>query len=113
MFHELMSRDREDGCATGKPQGVGPCGVLDRYAAGMGVPPGNRRGQHPRTPGRTAISVVVASNSWNIRARSRQVESEVGKDLLDNLLLSYERYDPHLPIALRAESGIDLVHPVD
>ena len=23
MFHELMSRDREDGCATGQPQGVG------------------------------------------------------------------------------------------
>jgi len=24
MFHELSSRDREDGCATGQPQGVGP-----------------------------------------------------------------------------------------
>jgi len=24
MFHELMSRDREDGFATGQPQGVGP-----------------------------------------------------------------------------------------
>ena len=23
MFHESMSRDREDGCATGQPQGVG------------------------------------------------------------------------------------------
>jgi hypothetical protein len=23
MFHELMSRDREDGLATGQPQGVG------------------------------------------------------------------------------------------
>jgi len=22
MFHELLSRDREDGCATGQPQGV-------------------------------------------------------------------------------------------
>jgi hypothetical protein len=24
MFHELMSRDREDGCATGQPQGLEP-----------------------------------------------------------------------------------------
>ena len=24
MFHELLSRDREDGWATGQPQGVGP-----------------------------------------------------------------------------------------
>jgi hypothetical protein len=23
MFHELMSRDREDGCATGQPQRIG------------------------------------------------------------------------------------------
>ncbi|UCG20372.1 MAG: hypothetical protein JSU80_11655 [Deltaproteobacteria bacterium] len=23
MFHELLRRDREDGCATGQPQGVG------------------------------------------------------------------------------------------
>jgi hypothetical protein len=23
MFHELLSRDRGDGCATGQPQGVG------------------------------------------------------------------------------------------
>jgi hypothetical protein len=24
MFHELLSRDRGDGCDTGQPQGVGP-----------------------------------------------------------------------------------------
>jgi len=24
MFHELLLRDREDGLATGQPQGVGP-----------------------------------------------------------------------------------------
>ena len=50
--------------------------------AKMGVPPGNRRvlvprrtstvrrrGQHPRTPGRTGISVVAAGVLWNILAR--------------------------------------------
>ena len=29
-----------------------------------------RRDRHPRTPGRTAICVVAASDSWNIRARA-------------------------------------------
>ena len=51
-----------------------------RETTKMGVPPGNRgvlvprrtrtvrrRGRHPRTPGRTAISVVAAGDSWNIR----------------------------------------------
>jgi len=59
---------------------MNPC----RETAKMGVPPGNhrvlaprrtwvvrRRGRHPRTPGRTAISVVAARDSWNIRVRSR------------------------------------------
>ena len=30
-----------------------------------------RSGRHQRTPGRTAISVVAASDSWNFRVRSR------------------------------------------
>jgi len=50
MFHELVSRDREDGCATGQPQGIEPLTV-------------RRRGRDPRTPGRTVISEVVATNS--------------------------------------------------
>jgi hypothetical protein len=29
MFHELHSRDREDGRATGQPQGVGPEAYLN------------------------------------------------------------------------------------
>jgi len=29
MFHELQSRDREDGRATGQPQGVGPEAYLN------------------------------------------------------------------------------------
>jgi hypothetical protein len=28
MFHELMSRNREDGGATGQPQGLGPKAYL-------------------------------------------------------------------------------------
>ena len=37
MFHELLSRDREDGCATRQPQGVGSRGVLEQYVAGLEV----------------------------------------------------------------------------
>jgi hypothetical protein len=29
MFHELLSRDREDGGDTGQPQGVGPEAYLN------------------------------------------------------------------------------------
>ena len=31
MFHELLSRDREDGSATGQPQGVGPEAYLSLH----------------------------------------------------------------------------------
>ena len=34
MFHELLSRDREDGRATGQPQGVGPEAYLNRTSQG-------------------------------------------------------------------------------
>jgi hypothetical protein len=34
MFHELMSRDREDGRATGQPQGVGSEAYLDGTSQG-------------------------------------------------------------------------------
>jgi hypothetical protein len=34
MFHELMSRDREDGLATGQPQGVGSEAYLNGTSQG-------------------------------------------------------------------------------
>ena len=34
MFHELPSRDREDGRATGQPQGVGPEAYLNGTSQG-------------------------------------------------------------------------------
>ena len=34
MFHELLWRDREDGRATGQPQGVGSEAYPERYVAG-------------------------------------------------------------------------------
>ena len=34
MFHELLSRDHEDGCATWQPQGVGPEAYLSGTSQG-------------------------------------------------------------------------------
>jgi hypothetical protein len=34
MFHELMSRDREDGCAAAQPQGVGSEAYLNGTSQG-------------------------------------------------------------------------------
>jgi hypothetical protein len=61
MFYELLSRDREDGLATGQPQGVGS----EAYLSGtsQGEPVLSLSKEHPRTPGRRAISAVVASHS--------------------------------------------------
>jgi len=91
MFHELLSRDREDGLATGQPQGVGLGGAASVPAqivafttlwglvldpVGRASVPASRlfrptRGSappilgqeiDPRAPGRTAISAVAASD---------------------------------------------------
>ena len=34
IFHELLSRDREDGCANGQPQGVGSEAYLNGTSQG-------------------------------------------------------------------------------
>ena len=47
MFHELQSRDREDGRATGQPQGVGPEAYLSGTSQGA-TPEDARKGDHIR-----------------------------------------------------------------
>ena len=47
MFHELLSRDREDGCATGQPQGVGPEAYLNDTSQGP-TPEDARKDGHIR-----------------------------------------------------------------
>ena len=37
MFHELLSRVREDGCATGQPQGVEPEAYLNGTSQGAAL----------------------------------------------------------------------------
>ncbi len=47
MFHELLSRDREDGRATGQPQGVGPEPYLNGTSQGP-TPEDARKDDHIR-----------------------------------------------------------------
>jgi len=61
MFYELLSRDREDGRATWHPQDVVPEAYLN--GTSQGEPVLSLSKEHPRTPGRTAISAVAASDS--------------------------------------------------
>jgi len=55
----LLSRDHKDGRATWQPQGVGSEAYLN--GTSQGEPVLSLSKEHPRTPGRTAISVVAAS----------------------------------------------------
>ena len=61
MFYELLLRDHEDGRATWQPQGVGSEAYLNRTSQGELVLSLSK--EHPRTPERTAISVVAAGDS--------------------------------------------------
>ena len=45
MFHELLSRDREDGFATGQPQGVGPEAYLNGTSQGTTPEDARKDGQ--------------------------------------------------------------------
>ena len=47
MSHVLMSRDREDGCATGQPQGVGSEAYLNGTSQGP-TPEDARKDGHIR-----------------------------------------------------------------
>jgi len=47
MFHELLSRDRGEVCATGQPQGVGPEAYLNSTSQGP-TPEDARKDGHIR-----------------------------------------------------------------
>jgi hypothetical protein len=68
IFHELLSRDHEDGRATGQPyRGIGPEAYLSCTSQGEPVLPvpsvvaGSLSKERPRTLGRMAISVVAVT----------------------------------------------------
>ena len=64
IFHELLSRDHEDGSASSQPQGVGPEAYLIDTSQGEpvlpvpGIVPGSLPKEHPRSPGKTVISAI-------------------------------------------------------
>ena len=60
MFHELLSRDREDGLATGQPHGVGPEAHLNGKSQGTTTEDARKDGH---------IYAVAAGYSLNIRAK--------------------------------------------
>ena len=45
MFHELLSRERGDGCATGQPQGIGTEAYLNSTSQGP-IPEDARKDDH-------------------------------------------------------------------
>ena len=47
LFHELLSRDRDDGCVTGQPLGVGPEAYLNSTSLGP-TPEDARKDSHIR-----------------------------------------------------------------
>jgi hypothetical protein len=55
IFHELLWRDHEDGCATWQPSRA-TAGLVPRRTRTV-----RRRGRHPRTPGRMAILFALAA----------------------------------------------------
>jgi hypothetical protein len=69
LFHDSVSRDREDECAPGQPQGREFEAYLNSTSQGALVLPvpsvvaGSLPKGGPRTPGRTVISTVGAAES--------------------------------------------------
>jgi len=72
MFHELLSRDHEGGCATRSAGACAACRATvprhrgigsEAYLNGtsQGEPVLSLSKEHPRTPGRAAISVVAVT----------------------------------------------------
>ncbi len=68
IFHELLSRDHEDGCATWQPQGL--VSVPERYVAGTdtrgrqeGLPYYSRSLRSAQSRKRVPSFVVAASDS--------------------------------------------------
>ena len=62
MFHELQSRDRGAGCATGQPQGFGPEAYLN--GTSQGEPVLSLSKEHPRTPGFRLVEPTARREGW-------------------------------------------------
>jgi hypothetical protein len=108
MFHELQSRDREDGCATGQPQGVGPEAYLN--GTSQGATPEDARLPARRaysSERRTPISAVGTGDSWNVRAR-RQNQKQVqphGYEIWVRIAVFGVHSESHLPLQATTWGG--------
>ena len=91
VFHELPSRDRGEGCATGQPQGVGSETYIEQYVAGT-----DTRGRPVQTLGVVLNTGRDLPLIEKLRARSQyhgHVSSlELGR-LFHNTFFFSVRYD--------------------
>ena len=78
MFHELLSRDHEDGRATGQPQGLGPEAYLNGTSQGP-TPEDARKDGHIRGrskrfmkhPGKLSIQTRKRIMDWPANVKRR------------------------------------------
>ena len=70
IFHELLSRDHEDGCATWQPQGVGSEAYLNGTSQGP-TPEDARKDGHIRGCSKSFMkhpgSLLDYTGCWNFR----------------------------------------------
>ena len=78
MFHELLSRDREDGRAIGRLQGVGPEAYLDGTSQGTTPEDAQKDGGHIR--GRSRIPLGL---SWGLIMEDREAPPKRQSPLFD------------------------------
>jgi hypothetical protein len=79
MFHELVSRDRGDGCPTGQPQGVGSEAYLNSTSQGP-TPEDARKDAHIRGRSRQLVKYPGYEKSprWPIKQpEGARIDKEV------------------------------------
>jgi len=73
MFHELLSRDHEDGCATGQPQGV----ATETYLSGTSQgpkPEDAREDDHIRGRSKLFMKHPAYSLLYHYARKSREID---------------------------------------
>ena len=116
MFHELSSRDRGEGCATGQPQGVGSEAYLN--STSQGEPVLSLSKEHPRTPGFRLVEPTARREGWPY-PWSQQVIHEISGlvypghgEVTNRGVLGSKPFDME-DLALRLKSAIRIGHLTD
>ena len=84
MFHELLSRDHEDGRATGQPPGVGSEAYLNGTSQGP-TPEDARKNGHIR--GRSKLFMKYPGSPCQLdhsNKETRQLPYQIGEQILEH-----------------------------